>query len=60
MEFGDSDEVKHEKENTIQGDPALAGKIIAIPGMRIRLTKNIDKEGVIKFTSNRICFGATS
>ena len=44
MEFGDHERVQNAERYTIPGDPDLAGDAVVIPGMKVRLTRNVDKE----------------
>ena len=44
MEFGEREEVQNSERHMVNGDPELGGAVVAIPGMRVRLTRNIDKE----------------
>ena len=43
MEFANDERVMNSDNYVVQGDPVLAGEIVAIIGMKIRLTRNVDK-----------------
>ena len=43
IEFGDNPLVQDSQRWT-PSDPELGGDVVAVPGMRIRLTRNVDKE----------------
>ncbi len=44
MEFGDHERIKNGNSYAVPGDPDFGGAVIAVPGMKIRLTRNVDKE----------------
>ncbi|CAE8643932.1 unnamed protein product, partial [Polarella glacialis] len=44
MDFADTEQVVHWELYVQPSDPEYGGQVVAIPGMRIRLTRNVDKE----------------
>ena len=44
QEFAHHDRVINADRHKVAGDPELAGEAVAIPGMKVRLTRNVDKE----------------